>query len=324
MIQTGLQKRLSLVETMKLLFWLIVCFDLAVLMLFFVLGLAAAVSSKTSFFVVAGYMLVVPGLFLLGSILLFVRSSATGWRVVALLLAASPIIVAFVSQRIADADLGANMDQTGKLTFFREGPLRKISTAISSNDAAAVKALAPGVKLNEHGMNGKTLLLLALEQLRKTPTQLEVLRALVQAGADPNIGAAELPLELALQTSSKTGLEPVTLLLAAGAKPNTKTQFGTPMFFNATGRAHSRELLRAVLDAGADLKTRDSHGGSVVFFAATTANWPAVLLLLERGVEWKADKDINGRGLVEKVEAHNRNFPNEPGLAEVLQYLGTH
>ena len=42
-------------------YWLIVCFDVAVLGLFFLLGLAAAPSSKTSPMQVAAFMLIVPG-----------------------------------------------------------------------------------------------------------------------------------------------------------------------------------------------------------------------------------------------------------------------
>lgn len=180
----------------KAVYWIIVCCDVAVLLLLFVLGLAAAPSSRTSPLAVAANMLVVPGLLLGASILTFLRRTSPARRGVAFLLAASPVIVVVLLRGIEGAKLRVNTDSQGSLTYFRAGPMRDIATAISQNDAATVASLTPRVDVNGRGYGGMTLLMSALRQLRATPGHLEVLRALMKAGADPNEGTDELPLEM--------------------------------------------------------------------------------------------------------------------------------
>ncbi len=310
---------------MKLLFWLIVLCDVAGIFLMFVLGLAAATSSKTSSISVAGFMLLVPGLVLALSIFLFHGTSSRLLRGTGFLLALSPVLILVLLKGYTEAQVRLNSDSKGNLTFFRSGPVRDIATAISQNDAATVASLAPKVDVNSRGFADTTLLMLAFRQLRATPDHLEVLRALMKAGADPNLGSGgELPLSLAIQLSGKTGPEPVQMLLAAGAKPNTKDSFGTPVFFSATGRTVPPEVLQMVLDHGADIGVRDSQGNSVVFAASTCSNWKAALLLLERGADWKQYRTPDGLGYKDMLDSHLRVYGNEPGLAEVIAFVRQH
>jgi hypothetical protein len=306
----------------KIVYWIIVCGDIAGLLLLFVLGLAAAPSAKASTLGVAAYLLVVPGLLLGASILLFLRATSPVWRGAAFLLAASPLLVFVLLRGVEEAKLRMNTDSQGNLTYFRAGPMRDIATAISANDAATVISLAPKVDLNTSGYGGRTLLMSALRQLATTPDRLEVFRALMKAGADPNAGAGELPLETAIQISPKTGPEPVMMLLAAGAKPNAKNSFGSPVYFAATGKPVDIEILKALLDHGADLKAQAPQGRNVVIEAATSPNWKAVLLLMRRGADWKQVRDVNGLPFKEMVESHRRVYGDEEGLAEVIEYLG--
>lgn len=315
----------------KILFWIVICFDVAVLLLFFVLGLAAATSSKTSPLAVAGYMLVIPGLLLAGAVVLFLRSNSAVGRLSALVLAASPALYVGVVSGLETAKVKINSDAQGKLTYFREGPQRDLSLAIEQNDVAKVAALLPQVKVNERGYSEVTPLMLALRQLRSSGGQVsngkaegdkfEVLRALLKAGGDPNAVAHELPLEMAIQISSKVGPEPALMLLKAGANPNAKTEFGSPAFFAATGRMASPEILQAVLEHGADLKLPGNQGKNVVHYAALASNWKAVLVLLQRGADWKQVKTLDGRSFLDMLEAQRQNRGEEPGLAEVISFV---
>ncbi|MGJ5815623.1 ankyrin repeat domain-containing protein [Paludibaculum fermentans] len=310
---------------MKLLFWIIVLCDLAGIFLMFLLGLAAATSSKTNALSVAGFMLVVPGLVLGLSIFLFHGTSSRLLRGTGFLLAMSPVLILVLLKGYTEAEVRLNSDSKGNMTFFRSGPTRDMATAISQNDAATVAALAPKVDINSRGFSDITLLMLAFRQLRVTPDRLEVLRALMKAGADPNIGSGgELPLSLAIQLSSETGPEPVTMLLAAGAKPNAKNSFGTPVFFSAAGRTIPIEILKTVLEHGADLQARDSQGNSAVFAASTCSNWKAALLLLERGADWKQYRTPDGMGYKDMLDSHLRVYGDEPGLAEVIAFVRAH
>lgn len=308
---------------MKILFWLIVLCDFAGIGLLFLLGLAAAGPSKTNPLSVAAYLLIVPGLLLALSVFLFHFASSPLLRGAGFVLALSPVLALVLMKGYAEAQFKLNSDAQGNMTFFRAGPSREISTAIARNDAAAVAALAPKVNLNGRGFGDQTLLMLAFRQLRKTPDQLGVVRALVKAGADPNVGAGgETPLQQAIQLSSKTGPEPVELLLAAGAKVNEKDGFGRPVWFGATGKTVDVGILQAMLDHGADLQARSAQGQGALFDAATCGNWKATLLLLQRGADWKSFRTLNGQGFVEMLESHARVYGEEPGLAEVRGFVG--
>ena len=105
-------------------------------------------------------------------------------------------------------------------------------------------------------MEGMTPLISALRQMRLTPDRQEVLKVLIQAGADPNKSTDyEYPLEMAIQLESKAGPEPVKLLLAAGANPNNKNSTSRPIFFSGTGLGSSAAVLTMLLDHGAYIKS---------------------------------------------------------------------
>ena len=239
---------------MRTVFWLLVAADVAVLLLFFVFGLAAAPSTRSSPLAVAGAMLLLPGTVVGIAVLLFTRGTSSLARGTGLLLAAAPALLVFGLKARESIRMRLNSDDEGNLTWFRAGPLREIAKAIDSNDAAAVRRLAPTSDVNKPGYMGTTLLMYALRRLEDAPDQVEPIRALLEAGADPNREAGgELPLELAIQHSGRSGPELVRMLLAAGAKPNTPDHFGTQVFFQGTGITVPPEVLSALLDGGADL-----------------------------------------------------------------------
>ena len=291
----------------KVIYWGFVALDMAGLLLWFVLGLAAAGSSKTSPALVALYLLILPAIPLVASIIVFVRSTSPLWRALAFALAAAPLVILVSTQAYTRAQFRANSNAAGDLTFFRAGPMRDLIEAINRNDAAAVAALAPNVDVNRAGMADMTPLVAALRQLRATPEQQDVLKALIKAGVDPNKGTEyELPLEMALQISGKTGPEPVRLLLEAGANPNQKNSMGKPIYFAGSGRGASVDVLTLMLDHGADVKATDPKGETALIYAATTPNWKAVLLLLQRGADWKQGRSFGGLTFEEVVEKYAR------------------
>lgn len=244
-IGTGV--RMTSAMLLKVLFWLFAALDLAVIGLWFVLGLAAAGPSKTSPFAVALALLVVPGALLAGAILLFVRTESAGWRWAALLVVSGPALALGVSSLVSMLAL-------------------------------------PGAIA---GTWGSTPLTRALSDLQKDPNQLAVVRQLLADGADPNQGGDELPLVLAIYAVRHVGLEPLRLLLDAGANPNAKTQWGEPAFFAVLGNRNEVAELQLLLDRGAAPKTLSRSGHSGLWQAAATRNWPAALLLAKLGASWQ-------------------------------------
>lgn len=306
---------------LKVLFWLVVLVDAAALGLMFLLGLAAAGPSKTSPIAVV-FFFGVPAVLLLGAVALFVKTQSSGLRVLAFLLAASPMILIGVQMAQTAWTFSSYQVSNGQLNFFRSGDAKEIEAAIGKNDVAAVRALlAKGANVNEKGRDNTTLLQAALRQLRRTPGELEILRALVAAGADPNAGTGELPLTMAIQASGKSGAEPVKLLLDRGANPNALTEFGEPVWFSGTGITAPPEVLTMLLDKGADIKATTRAGNNVLALAATTQNWKALLLLLQRGADPQMVRTPMGQGLLEKLESDLRTYGDKGGLAEVIAYL---
>ena len=62
--------------------------------------------------------------------------------------------------------------------------MRELEIAIANNDVIASTNAAKRANLNKAGMGETTPLLLAIRQLEKTPAQLDILRMLLDAGAD--------------------------------------------------------------------------------------------------------------------------------------------
>lgn len=311
---------------MKILFWLIIAADTAVLLLFFVLGMAAATSTRQSPFAVAtSPPFLVPALFLIAAIALFTRSQSALGRSAGLLLAASPALLVLWLKGSASRDIRQNISATGEIAHFRVGPLREIADAIKSGDSATVSRLVSTVDVNTHGFMDVTLLMLAIRQLEKSPSDMSILGLLLKAGADPNLVASgELPLQVAIQQSRHAGARPTTMLLEAGANPNTKTEFGKPVFFSGANFTAPPEVLEALLAHGADLSLTSGPGMTIVFDAALANNWKAVLTLLERGVDYKTGRTVNGESFTQMVESHARVYNDTAGVGAVLDYLKRH
>ena len=185
----------------------LIALDVAGVGLLFLLGLAAAGSAKTNPLQGALLLALVCAPLVL-SIVMFVRTTSPALRLVAVGIAAMPLVLLVSGRAIAEVQLRLNTNEQGELTFFRSGPKREIAEAIARNDTATVATLVKTVDVNETGLSGMTLLAVALRQLRETPEQQTALRLLLDAGADPNKSAQhEAPLSLALQVTSKTGPE---------------------------------------------------------------------------------------------------------------------
>lgn len=306
----------------KLAFWAVVALDVLGIGLLFVLGLAAAGGARTNPLQVVLLLLVLPSLPLLASILVFTRAASGAWRLVALLLAAAPLIIAVSARALAEARMRLGTNAQGEMTWFRSGPMREIAEAILRNDASTVARLAPTVDVNRRGTADMTLLVLALRQLQKAPLEHGAVRALLAAGADPDLASQyEHPLSIAIQRSGASGTEPVRLLLDAGANPNLRSSFGTPVFFAATGVTAPPEVLALLLDRGAELDASGSDGQTALLSAAMARNWKATLLLLQRGADWQQGRTAGGLGVRELVDRDAGQPDPDGARAEVMRLL---
>jgi hypothetical protein len=299
----------------KILFWIMVALDVAALGFVTILGLGFAGPSHTYRMNVVGLMLVPTGV-LAAAVALFVFAASPVLRGVAFLLAASPVIIVAVSFMNAKSTMNRHTDADGAMYEFVEGPERALEKAIKSGDFEAVKLALPKAKINAKGVSHTTALTMALDKLRDTGKGFEILRAVLEAGANPNVGGGTsiLPLEQAIAMTRTRGIEPVMLLLKAGAKPNQKSKLGEPAFFMAAGKGIDVTVMKTLAEHGADVRLLNEQGYSAVYTAINTQNWPVALYLLEKGAKIP---DV----ALERLESDLRTVGDSGGLAAVLAFV---
>lgn len=277
-------------------------------------------------------------LFVTGSIVLFVQSTSIGWRCAALAMVALPsVAVLWGLSSIFDFPGGvrsliqerSRRDAAGNQSYFPRGPLRDMGAAIALNDVAAVGRLAPKVDINAHDENGETFIDFALNQLFLKPDKpeaREVLRALLKAGADPNLMGRDLPLSEAIHSAPKTGLEPMRMLLAAGADPNKENRQHIPAYFVAAYQDRA-DIFQILVEHGADLRLQPKDD-YLLIRALNGPNWGVILFLLQHGVDWTKAHDPLGKSFQELVKLEMVKLkgvnPPPPHYQEVVDFLRTH
>lgn len=121
----------------------------------------------------------------------------------------------------------------------------------------------------------------------------EAVKLLLQAGMKPDLvtgRGGQTPLANAARYNRK---EVVQVLLAHGADPNARSMGSTALIWASING--SNDLVRLLLDRGADLKATDrQHGMNALQCAAMTGQADTIKLLIERGSELN-DRDKDGK-----------------------------
>ena len=144
----------------------------------------------------------------------------------------------------------------------------------------------------------------------------------LKAGASPDAEDADGTQTL-LSVAARSGqVDAVRLLLEAGADPNKKATSGQLPLVHAVGRSPRRQedtsITQLLLDAGAEVRT-PSSGGQALHVAAGSCNPKTVALLLKRKAPWNLPPE-RGAGPYTSALRH-QNFGPEEGTVQVLQAL---
>ena len=283
--------------TLTTIFWAVVALDVIAAV---VLKLVFDSGSHGQFdgLLVAFFLVVLAAIVLTACVFPLLRTD--GWRMAAfvvLLIPSVPMVfssVASVVNRIRDER------QFSGSAYF-QGPALELAQAMVKGDVELVKQLIPAAgDLNQPHGGKATLWQFGVLQTYDTDASMEMLRVLVAAGADPKRdGSADT-----LQHAVARGPGLTRFLLEAGANPNVLDHDGRPVWWGTMGPGEdeaSTELLRMMLDHGADLRLRAPDGRGPVGIAVANRHWFDACLFLERGAEWKQEP-LRGGTVAELLE----------------------
>jgi len=178
-----------------------------------------------------------------------------------------------------------------------KGSNEKLLAAIRDADAQTAMALlslqSGGADANARDDDGLTALMYAAMYAGA-----DCVKLLLEKGADPNAKSNSDVTALMLAIGQA---EKVRLLLAKGAEVNARSRQGHTALSVAAGREGSVEVIKLLLDNGADLTV-----GNVLGAAARSGDIRVAQLLLERGADPNDRKNIGGPPPISAKRASER------------------
>jgi ankyrin repeat protein len=189
----------------------------------------------------------------------------------------------------ADRDGEQLLQATQKRRIRQQNrPVEKfIEMATVGNIEEVSRAIEIGVEIDELGAQGHTALMAAADRGHRS-----IVRILLAAGADPNLlsddeglGAGMTALMLAAGSFFASNRQQlVRLLIDSGADVNQRGAGGkTAIFYAALAGSGYADCVETLIAAGADLNLHNDRGHTVLTAVAAAENYPIFNLLMQAG-----------------------------------------
>ena len=136
--------------------------------------------------------------------------------------------------------------------------LEDLLAAIYRGDVAALATSVSTENVNVSDESGRTLLMHAVLE---EPPNGEVIRILIDRGADPNVADNKRWTALHFAAQAQNA-DVVRTLIQAGAYPDPRDEAGCTPLWRCVMSNPSAEVVRALLEAGADPRAQDKWGSS--------------------------------------------------------------
>ncbi|HBC76472.1 MAG TPA: hypothetical protein DC017_16795 [Candidatus Wallbacteria bacterium] len=238
------------------------------------------------------------------------------------------------------ASCGAGIDEPAK---YNETPL--LCAALFGNFGVMELLLSKGANINSKGA-GQSSVLLEVVEGQRLPAKYDIMKFLLEKGADPNLGDVNgfTPLQRAVMSLGtrevnllidmkadvnlgnkeantplswavdRKNFDMVKLLVDRGARINDVRQGPCRRWtaVHEAAGAKNAEIMRYLISKGADLSKLDSDLQTPIFYAARAGDFEMVKLLVENGASAKV-ADCRGRSPIgEAVRL---------GAADIVSYL---
>jgi hypothetical protein len=207
------------------------------------------------------------------------------------------VVIMLIAQPIVMAYKQWSFEQGfARVGEFRDPALRPLAEAIRTGDCATLRQLLGG-KSPPPGRDraGHDLLGYALVAFRDRGGSLDCVRALLEAGSDPEttrMPDGRAPIHYMIVDITPGGREALLLLLNHGADPNAIDPITGDTPIRESG--DSPELVRALVEAGADMDRIQSNGVTALVDFVAGRHWESARHLVERGARMDV---VNGDGL---------------------------
>jgi hypothetical protein len=173
---------------------------------------------------------------------------------------------------------------------FVNPELSAIVSAVASNDMDGMRALlAKRPDLDDRDETGETLLAYAVENALEKNGSIEPVRALLDAGTDPNqrlLTDGRQIIVKVFESTSPSSNDLFKLLLDRRADPDTRDNFGVPMIHHAKGQLLKLKLL---IDSDVDINTPSDyhyqHRWTPAMSLAMDEAYDEALYLVQRGAD---------------------------------------